>query len=42
MKDLNNQDESLEANDYQNSEIEEIANLWLSLNNQIKNLMKTK
>jgi hypothetical protein len=35
-----NQDELVRANDYQNSEIEVIVNLWLSINNQIKNLIK--
>ena len=35
-----NQDELVKANDYQNSQIEVITNLWLSINNQIKNLIK--
>jgi hypothetical protein len=34
------QDELVKANDYQNSEIKEIVELWVSINNRIKNLMK--
>lgn len=35
-----NQDELVKANNYQNSEIKEIVELWVSINNRIKNLMK--
>ena len=32
-----NQDELVKANEYQNSETEEIADFWLSINNRITN-----
>lgn len=35
-----NQDELVKANDYQNSETEEIADFWLSINNRITKLIK--
>ena len=35
-----NQDELVKANDYQNSEIKEIVEFWISINNRIKKLMK--
>jgi len=35
-----NQDELVKANDYQNSEINEIIDLWISINNRILFLMK--
>lgn len=35
-----NQDELVKANDYQNSEMIEIIEFWMSINNRIKNLMQ--
>ncbi len=35
-----NQAELVKANDYQNSEVEEVLKLWISINNRIKNLIK--
>lgn len=35
-----NQDELVKANDYQNSEAEEIVEFWNSINNRILNLIK--
>lgn len=35
-----NQDELVKTNDYQNSDIKEIVELWISINNRIKNFME--
>ena len=35
-----NQNELVKVNDYQNAEIKELLNFWISINNRILNLMK--
>jgi len=37
-----NQDEIVKANDYQNSDINELVEFWISINKRIKNLMKAQ